>query len=77
MALITYLVGALVSLVAFLFFYIRRNYGQLERLGIPVDPPFFIFGSGPWALHKVRGRKDAISAALIITRFIALARPSL
>ena len=29
-----------------LTFYMRRNRGHLETLGIPIDPPGFILGSG-------------------------------
>jgi cytochrome P450 len=40
--------------VGLLWVYLRRNYGKLEKCGIPVIPPFLCFGSGPWAMHKVQ-----------------------
>nr|QTW43664.1 CYP3027-like protein [Eurytemora affinis] len=35
-----------------IWIYLRRNYGKLEKCGMPVIPPFLCFGSGPWAMHK-------------------------
>ena len=43
--------------MASLALYFRRNRGHLETLGIPIDPPMFMFGSSPWALHKVMTQK--------------------
>ena len=34
--------------------YLRRNYGKLEKLGIPVMPPTLLFGSEPFMMHKTR-----------------------
>ena len=34
--------------------YFRRLRGHLETLGIPIDPPMFMLGSSPRAMHKVR-----------------------
>ena len=32
----------------------RRNYGQLEKCGVPVQTPIsFCFGSRPWKLNEV------------------------
>ena len=42
----------LLSLVA-LALYLTRNRGTLEKLGIPVDRPFLVFGSQPHAIHEV------------------------
>lgn len=46
------LVGILLLLTGFCF-YLKRNHGSLETLGIPVDKPWLIFGSGPYEWHKV------------------------
>ena len=35
-----------------LILYLRRNYGKLEKIGIPVVKPTLCFGSGPFMLHK-------------------------
>jgi len=37
---------------------LRRNYGKLEKLGVPVVKPTFCFGSGPFMLHKVNFIED-------------------
>ena len=35
-------------------FFFRRNYGQLEKCGVPVQTPIsFCFGSRPWKLNEV------------------------
>ena len=47
------LLSLFVAGIVTLAFYFRRNRGHLETLGIPIDPPMFMFGSGPHALHKV------------------------
>ena len=51
------LVGVLMALflagIVSLAIYFRRNRGHLETLGIPIDPPMFMFGSSPHAMHKV------------------------
>jgi hypothetical protein len=41
-----------VTLVAFCL-YMTRKRGQLEALGIPVVKQFLVFGSPPFALHKI------------------------
>jgi len=34
--------------------HLRRNYGQVEKCGVPaVIPPTLLFGSGPWNLHQI------------------------
>jgi len=38
--------------------FLRRNYGKLEKIGIPVIKPTFCFGSGPFKLHKVNFVED-------------------
>ena len=35
--------------------YIIRNYGTLEKCGIPVIPNFLCFGGGPWLRHQFNG----------------------
>lgn len=35
-----------------LWFWLTRNRGHLEGLGIPIVPPFLCFGSPPFAPHK-------------------------
>ena len=53
MAVVTWLLGlVLVGLVA-IFFHLRRHYGQLEGLGIPVVKPFLCFGSPPFLFNKI------------------------
>jgi hypothetical protein len=37
--------AVLVAVTVALIIYARWNYGVLERMGIPVDKPHFIFGS--------------------------------
>jgi len=32
--------------------YLRRNYGVLDKSGYPVVKPMFVFGSGPFKMHK-------------------------
>ncbi len=45
--------GVLLLLVV-LVLYLRRNYGSLEKCGIPVaSPSIFGLGSGPFMYHKV------------------------
>jgi hypothetical protein len=39
--------------VAFILTYLLKHRGYLESLGIPVVKPFLIFGSPPYAWHKV------------------------
>ena len=53
MEVLAILLSLFVAGIVSLALYFRRNRGHLETLGIPVDPPMFMFGSGPWALHKV------------------------
>ena len=48
------LIALFLAGIVSLAIYFRRNRGHLETLGIPVDPPMFMFGSSPHALHKVR-----------------------
>jgi len=52
------MIGLLVIFALFLGFlvvakYLRRNYGQVERCGVPLIKPTFLFGSGPWNLHQI------------------------
>lgn len=42
----------LIGLVA-LWFYLRRNYGQLDGMGLPIIKPFLCFGSPPFLLNKI------------------------
>ena len=53
MEVLAILISLFVAGVVSLALYFRRNRGHLETLGIPIDPPMFMFGSSPWALHKV------------------------
>ena len=53
MEVLAILLSLLVAGIVSLAIYFRRNRGHLETLGIPIDPPMFMFGSAPWALHKV------------------------
>ena len=34
--------------------FLRRNYGKLESLGIPVMPPSLFTGSEPFMIHKTK-----------------------
>ena len=52
MELFTVLVAILAIAVVSLCLYLIRNRGNIERMGIPIDPPFLVFGSEPRALHK-------------------------
>ncbi len=47
------LVAVLAVLVVTLCLYLTRNRGIIEKMGIPIDPPYLVFGSEPRALHKV------------------------
>merc|ERR1712233_164127 len=52
------MIGLLVALLLLCFLliirHLRRNYGQVEKCGVPaVIPPTFFFGSGPWNLHQI------------------------
>ena len=49
-------------------FFFRRNYGQLEKCGVPVQTPIsFCFGSRPWKLNEVADELyDTVSASVII-----------
>ena len=44
----------LVFLCLLLGLFLRRNYGKLESLGIPVMPPSLFTGSEPFMIHKTR-----------------------
>ncbi len=54
MGLFEVVVAALAVTVAALVYYFTKERGILEKMGIPVDPPYLTFGSEPRALHKVR-----------------------
>jgi len=39
--------------------YLRRNYGQLEKCGVPVQTPIsFCFGSRPWKLNEIVAHEE-------------------
>ena len=58
------LVALLVLGCAYLYKRFTKNYGVLEKMGIPVVPPFLCFGSGPWAVHKIDfGQFDMMEAS--------------
>jgi len=48
----TVILGGIVSLLLLVVWFLTRNYGKLNNCGFPVIPPFLIFGSGPYNLHK-------------------------
>jgi hypothetical protein len=54
MDILTMLLAAIIVGIVSLWFYLTRNRGYIETLGIPVDPPYLCFGSEPRALHNVR-----------------------
>ena len=54
MALLTYLLGIFLVALVGLWFHLRRNHGWLETTGLPLVKPFLIFGSPPFAMHKMR-----------------------
>ncbi len=56
MDLFTILVAVLAVLVVTICLYLTRNRGLIEKLGIPIDPSYLVFGSEPRALHKVFGK---------------------
>jgi len=45
---------SILFLCLLLCLFLRRNYGKLENLGIPVMPPSLITGSEPFMIHKTR-----------------------
>ena len=53
MALLLLLAASLLLSLVALALYLTRNRGTLEKLGIPVDRPFLVFGSQPHAIHEV------------------------
>ena len=53
MALLLLVAATLLLSAVALAVYLTRNRGSLEKLGIPIDPPFLIFGSQPHAIHEV------------------------
>ena len=53
MDLITILVGAVVFLIVLLVRHMTQHHGHLEQQNIPIAKPFGIFGSPPYALHKL------------------------
>ena len=61
MEVLAILLSLFVAGIVSLALYFRRNRGHLETLGLPIDPPMFMFGSGPWALHKVTSEKTNLS----------------
>ncbi len=52
MDLATVLLGGVVALLLLLTWHLTKNRGQLEALGIPVDRPVGLLGSGPIDLHN-------------------------
>lgn len=46
------IVLVVLAFLIWLVLHIRRNYGTLEKMGIPVVPPGFISGSEPFMIHK-------------------------
>ena len=42
----------LLSLVAILYRHLTKNRGQLESLGVPMDGPNWLLGSGPFDHHE-------------------------
>ena len=53
MALLLLVVAAFLLAMVALAVYLTRSRGSLEKLGIPIDRPFLIFGSQPHAIHEV------------------------
>jgi len=54
--LATLILGAAVVLLTWLIRHLRKERGELEKLGIPVDPPVnLLLGSGPHDLHNHYG----------------------
>ncbi len=59
MDLFTILVAVLAIFVVTICLYLTRKRGIIEKMGIPIDPPYLILGSEPRALHEVIGIKLA------------------
>lgn len=49
---LTILVAVAAVAMVMVSLWLTRRRGYIETLGIPIDPPFLIFGSEPHALHK-------------------------
>jgi len=49
----SYFLVALVTFILLFIVFFRRKYGTLEKCGIPVIRPAFLFGSGPWAWQHI------------------------
>ncbi len=52
MDIATILLGAAMVLLAWLLWHLTHNRGHLETLGIPVDKPIGLLGSGPLDFHN-------------------------
>ena len=59
-ALLSLIIGALFVGFFWMARHIRRNRGQLESLGIPINKPGFILGSPPYALHKLHHHTEQL-----------------
>jgi hypothetical protein len=53
MACLAFVVAFAAVCVALILRYMLKHRGYLETLGIPVVKPFLIFGSPPYAWHKI------------------------
>jgi hypothetical protein len=52
MELLTIFFTFLIAILLAIYFYLRRNHGYIEHLGIPIVKPFLCFGSPPFLHHK-------------------------
>ncbi len=50
--LTTFVLGGVVFLLTWLVQHLTKNRGELEKLGIPIDKPYGILGSGPFDWHR-------------------------
>ena len=75
MEVLAILLSLFVAGIVSLALYFRRNRGHLETLGIPIDPPMFMFGSSPWALHKVITGKTTLVKFTGLHTIFRLRRP--
>jgi hypothetical protein len=53
MAFLSIFLGIVATGIAALYFYLRRRYGSIEHLGIPIVKPFLCFGSPPFFYHRI------------------------
>jgi hypothetical protein len=90
MELLTIFFTFLIAILVAIYFYLRRNHGYIENLGIPIVKPFLCFGSPPFLHHKnltheyyervslvvqSKNNMDLGAIQIIHDTFLALIRP--